>query len=92
MNQEMFRYLPWPFENNTFPPAPGAMVMRTVLEGPRPALQVLHDPEGGWLSPTARETRTSPASALRHTYGTSSRQILLSHRWQPCHPARKRIA
>ncbi|MFE4837928.1 hypothetical protein ACFRAU_25000 [Arthrobacter sp. NPDC056691] len=48
MNQEMFRSLPWPFEGDAFPPALGVVVMRTVLDGARPALQVLHDPEGGW--------------------------------------------
>lgn len=45
---EMFRYMAWPFESGAFPPALGAVVMRSVLDGSRPALQVLHDPEGDW--------------------------------------------
>jgi hypothetical protein len=48
MNHEMFQYLPWPFPNNEFPADLGAVVMRSVLDGVMPALQVLHDPEGGW--------------------------------------------
>ena len=48
MSHEMLRYLPWPFPNNEFPADLGAVVMHTVLEEAMPALQVLHDPEGGW--------------------------------------------
>lgn len=44
----MFRYLPWPFRNNEFPADLGAVVLRSVLGGAMPALQVLHDPGGGW--------------------------------------------
>ncbi|MFK0005107.1 hypothetical protein [Paenarthrobacter sp. NPDC090522] len=47
-NAEMFRELPWPFPGNRFPDALGAVVMKTVLSGERPVLQVLHDPENGW--------------------------------------------
>lgn len=64
MNQEMFRYLPWPFENNTFPPALGAVVMRTVLEGARPALQVLHDPEGGWAVADGEGDPSAPGACI----------------------------
>ncbi|WP_120520497.1 hypothetical protein [Arthrobacter celericrescens] len=45
---EMYREMPWPFPNNQFPDGLGAVVMRTVLSGERPALQVLHDPDNGW--------------------------------------------
>ena len=47
MSHEMFQYLPWPFPDNQFPADLGAVVMRSVLDGVMPALQVLHDPEGG---------------------------------------------
>jgi hypothetical protein len=42
MTPEMFQYLPWPFPSNKFPADLGAVVMLSVLEGVRPALQVLH--------------------------------------------------
>lgn len=45
---EMFRDMPWPFYNHQFPESLGAVVMKTVLSGERPALQVLHDPDNGW--------------------------------------------
>lgn len=49
----MFQYLSWPFPNNEFPADLGAVVMRSVLDGLMPALQVLHDPEAGGLLLTA---------------------------------------
>lgn len=48
MSHATFRYLPWPFPNIEFPADLGAFVMRSVLDGAMPGLQVLHDPEGGW--------------------------------------------
>jgi hypothetical protein len=47
-SQEMFRELPWPFENDEFPAQLGAVVMRTVLDGELPALQIVHFPDNGW--------------------------------------------
>ena len=38
----IMREIPWPFENDEFPPDLGAVVMRTVLDGELPALQVIH--------------------------------------------------
>jgi hypothetical protein len=58
MSHEMFRYLPWPFPNNEFPTDLGAVVMRSVLDGVMPALQVFHDSEGGGLLLTAWGIRT----------------------------------
>lgn len=45
----MSRVLPWPFENDEFPAQLGAVVMRTVVDGERPALQVVHGPDGSWM-------------------------------------------
>ncbi|MFC9352869.1 hypothetical protein [Arthrobacter sp. NPDC057013] len=64
MNHEMFRYLPWPFEGDTFPPALGAAIMRTVLEGARPALQVLHEPEGGWAISDGEADPNAPGALI----------------------------
>jgi hypothetical protein len=46
---EVFRDLPWPFENDEFPPHLGAVVMRTVLDGELPALQIVHFPDNSWV-------------------------------------------
>jgi hypothetical protein len=45
---EIQRVVPWPSEHGRFPSDLGAVVMRTVLSGERPALQVVHFPEGDW--------------------------------------------
>jgi hypothetical protein len=39
---EVQRVVPWPFEDGRFPSRLGAVVMRTVLSGERPALLVVH--------------------------------------------------
>ncbi len=46
---EMFRYLPFPFDDDEFPPQLGAIVQRTVLDGSEPAREVIHAPDGSWL-------------------------------------------
>lgn len=45
---EVFRYLPGPYADETFPANLGAVVMKSVLSGERPALQVVHFPDGSW--------------------------------------------
>jgi hypothetical protein len=45
---EVQRVVPWPFEDGRFPSHLGAVVMRTVLSGERPALVVVHFPDGDW--------------------------------------------
>ena len=40
--------MPWPFVADTFPRQLGAVVQRTVLDGTRPALYVVHSDEGDW--------------------------------------------
>jgi hypothetical protein len=47
-SHEIQRVAPWPFAGNRFPGFLGAVVMRTVLSGYRPALQVVHFPDGDW--------------------------------------------
>ena len=64
MTHEMFQYLPWPFPKNEFPAALGAVVMLSVLEGVRPALQILHDPEGGWAIADGVGDQNAPAACI----------------------------
>jgi hypothetical protein len=46
--QAMVQFMPWPFTNGEFPARLGAVVMKTVLDGSRPALHVAHFPDGSW--------------------------------------------
>ena len=48
-DQEMFRFLPFPFDGDVFPRQLGAVVQRTVLNGTEPARQVIHASDGSWL-------------------------------------------
>lgn len=45
----MLRHMPFPFPGDAFPPELGAVVQCTVLRGERPALEVVHAPDGSWL-------------------------------------------
>jgi hypothetical protein len=47
--REMFRHLPFPFENQRFPSNLGAVVQVTVLSGQQPAREVVHAPDGSWI-------------------------------------------
>lgn len=49
MSHEVFRHLPFPFEDARFPASLGAVVQRTVLDGAEPARTVIHTDEGSWL-------------------------------------------
>jgi len=49
MSHEVFRHLPFPFEDARFPAGLGAVVQRTVLDGAEPARAVIHTDEGSWL-------------------------------------------
>jgi hypothetical protein len=44
----VMREVSWPFENNEFPPDLGVVVMKTVLDGEMPALQVIHASDDWW--------------------------------------------
>lgn len=46
---EIFRALPWPFEQGEFPPDLGAVVQWTVANGEFPALYVGHTEDNSWL-------------------------------------------
>ena len=46
---EIFRSLPWPFEQAEFPPNLGAVVQWTVANGDYPALFVGHAHDNSWL-------------------------------------------
>ena len=45
---EMIRFMPWPFADHVFPRELGAVVQRSVLDGTRPALVVVHSGIGDW--------------------------------------------
>lgn len=47
-SNEMFRHLPFPYEDSTFPSTLGAVVQRTVLDGTEPAREVIHWADGDW--------------------------------------------
>ena len=47
--REMFRYLPFPFENGRFPPQLAAVVQTTVADGKEPAREVIHAEDNSWL-------------------------------------------
>ncbi|MGC4174577.1 hypothetical protein [Demequina sp.] len=47
--REIFRSLPFPFENDQFPQGLGGVVQNTVLSGLEPAREVVHTEAGEWL-------------------------------------------
>ena len=46
---EIFRQMPFPFDDDTFPTNLGAVVQRTILDGTEPAREVTHVADGSWL-------------------------------------------
>jgi hypothetical protein len=65
--REIFRYLAFPFPGNTFPPDLGAVVLRSVLSGERPALEVVHAPDGSWaVSDGVSDPNKPGASRIGH--------------------------
>lgn len=63
-NVEMHREMPRPFPNERFPEGLGAVVMKSVLSGERPVLQVLHDPENGWGFADGVDDPNTPGGAV----------------------------
>lgn len=64
---EMFQSRPWPFPNNRFPNDLGAVIMKTVLEGRRAALQVVHTPNNTWaIADGVDDPNTPDACVARH--------------------------
>lgn len=47
--REMFRGLPFPFEDGRFPRQLGAVVQRTVADGEEPAREVIHAEDNSWV-------------------------------------------
>lgn len=45
---EMFRHLPFPFEDGRFPAQLGVVVQRTVADGKEPAREVTHAQDNSW--------------------------------------------
>lgn len=66
-SQEMFRHLPFPFEDERFPAGLGAVVQKTVLTGEQPAREVVHTPDGSWLvGDGVNEPNTPGTSVATH--------------------------
>ena len=63
-NAEMHREMPWPFPDDRFPEGLGAVVMKSVLSGERPVLQVLHDPDNGWGFADGVDDPNTPGGAV----------------------------
>jgi hypothetical protein len=60
---------PWPYPNDEFPIDVGAVVMNSIIESRRPALQVVHFDTGIWGVADAVDaptTRNMTATHLRH--------------------------
>ncbi len=47
--REMFRHLPFPFQDGRFPLQLGAVVQTTVADGKEPAREVIHSEDNSWL-------------------------------------------
>lgn len=73
-NGQMFRYLPFPFERDTFHASLGAVVQLTILEGIEPAREVVHADGGSWLigdgvndpNPAGKSIATHIWHAIQH--------------------------
>lgn len=48
-DNEMRRYVPFPFPRGRFPRELGAVVQRTVLDGVEPAREITHSADGSWM-------------------------------------------
>lgn len=62
----MTEHTPWPFPAGVFPPRLGVRIMRTILEGARPVLQVVHGPEDWWGFADGIGNPNGDASATTH--------------------------
>ena len=61
---EIFRQLPFPFDNDAFPANLGAVVQRTVLDGTEPAREVTHTADGSWLIGDGVNDPNMPGAAM----------------------------
>ena len=59
--------VPWPLHDDQFPDVLGAVVMKSVFEGRRPALQVVHFDDGHWgVADGIDDPRVRNLIAARH--------------------------
>ena len=82
--REMFRHLPFPFENERFPIKLGAVVQKSVLTGEQPAREVIHAPDGSWLVGDGSTTRNCRVPPLRCIWPTRSSGTVPSRSWPAC--------
>jgi hypothetical protein len=62
--REMFRQLPFPFDDGSFPWQLGAVVQRTVLDGSEPAREVTHWADGDWTVGDGASDPNIPGAAV----------------------------
>jgi hypothetical protein len=60
----VLQYMPFPFRDDEFPPELGAIIQSTVLSGERPALEVIHTPDGSWLVGDGVEDPNVPGACV----------------------------
>jgi hypothetical protein len=58
----------WPYEDSRFPPDLGVIVMRTILDGEMPVLQVVHAPEDWWGFADGVNSPNGDASITAHVH------------------------
>jgi hypothetical protein len=67
--REIFQHLPLPYPDGRFPANLGAVVQRTVLTGERPALEVVHAPDGSWaVSDGVNDPNLPDAAVATHIH------------------------
>jgi hypothetical protein len=59
---------PWPYEDDRFPRRLGVLVMKTILDGNMPVLQVVHAPEDWWGFADGVSSPNGDASITVHVH------------------------
>lgn len=81
-HEEMFRFVPFPFEHDVFPRQLGAVIQRTVLRGDQPAREVVHAHDGSWLVADGVNDPNEPnacvASHIWHAIDRNSSMVELA--------------
>jgi len=68
-SQEIFRHMEFPFSDERFPEALGAVVQLTVLDGLEPAREVVHAEDGSWLvGDGVNDPNVAGASTVTHIW------------------------
>ena len=60
--------IPWPYDDDRFPPGLGVAVMRTVLDREKPVLQVVHAAEDWWGFADGVNSPNGEASITAHIH------------------------